>query len=433
MTETMTMTMTMTRLCMYSYFDSQTIAYLDEVGVKKTTELASSDDPQLINGLVDKTIDHARKAVLDTQRTSGITNEPRRFSRASALRGILDGMSVVDDGDTDAAASVADCRAGTGSVPKSTHLGNIGLPQPVPATGAGESESAGTGTPLMELPDMSSVLNSFRAPTAKTGDAAAGGKKKTPKGGKENSRKRLNDQISPDDDEVDAKKPKTRLVESMQPPDQTKAVLQTARASGTTVAESLFAGDKEWIETNMAQFREIVSICPEDEEVVKACFNDKLKSVNSMLKAVGTRIRSVRRRTPENLGTSVVDAEDLKTKLEMTHDLLKLLMKKSQGDCGNSGDECYSKLLVLEECGATFNLLVYQMVGRMMFFDDYRWKRWKNMNDVTYKFVMRSMPSESSVNFIVQNLNVLYQKLLKAVEEVSWMLAHSIIVHNLLI
>lgn len=63
-----------------------------QVTVKRTHELMSSDDPQLSEGVIDKALESARKTVLDGARHAHVTNAPKRFCRASALKGLMDGI-----------------------------------------------------------------------------------------------------------------------------------------------------------------------------------------------------------------------------------------------------------------------------------------------------------------------------------------------------
>ena len=57
-----------------------------------THELATSEDPQLVDGLLEKTAECARKACLDGAKSAHVVNAPARVSRASALQGLMDTM-----------------------------------------------------------------------------------------------------------------------------------------------------------------------------------------------------------------------------------------------------------------------------------------------------------------------------------------------------
>ena len=189
------------------------------MSVDKTHELARSDDPQLVEGLLDKTVEHARKTVLDSQRTACITNQPLRFNRASALKGLLMDVPLDDDGESTVAGSTAEG-------PSSSRLNNVAAltptPSPAPlrsscaarmeeeaARDASDGQTHGTG--------LLGVLSSIRAQAPKAPDAA--GKKKAqpkPKKGAKNQDKHGNKE---NEDEENPKKRKASLVESMKPRD----------------------------------------------------------------------------------------------------------------------------------------------------------------------------------------------------------------------
>ena len=384
------------------------------MSVDKTHELARSDDPQLVEGLLDKTVEHARKTVLDSQRTACITNQPLRFNRASALKGLLMDVPLDDDGESTVAGSTAEG-------PSSSRLNNVAAltptPSPAPlrsscaarmeeeaARDASDGQTHGTG--------LLGVLSSIRAQAPKAPDAA--GKKKAqpkPKKGAKNQDKHGNKE---NEDEENPKKRKASLVESMKPPEISKAAANQAKASGCSVADCLSEAGKEWYESMLANVVKLLKVHPGSDEEARSLFNEAQRESLRLLKIVRARGRSVKRRTAENRGDAPANAAELENTLDLLNSLMKLLLKPSSGECGNIGDESYCKICKLEELGGDFGIEVYKVVARHMFTDDLRWKRWDSMTEVTYKFVKRALP-DGVDSFVTQNLNVCLQKLLKAV------------------
>ena len=393
----------------------------------KTHELARSDDTQLVEGLLDKTVEHARKTVLDSQRTACITNQPVRFNRASALKGLLVDVPLEDDGESTVVGSTAEG-------PSSSRLNNAAALTPFPspaqirsscaarmeeeaARDANDGQTHGHGAGLL------GVLSSIRAQAPKAPDAA--GKKKAqpkPKKGANKNQDKSGNNKENEEDEENPRKRKASLVESMKPPEISKAASNQAKASGCSVADCLSGADKEWYESMLAKVVSLLKVHPDSDEEARSIFNEAQRESMRLLKIVRARGRSVKRRTPENMGNAPTDAADLENKLELLNSLMKLLLKPSSGECGNIGDESYCKICKLEDLGADFGIEVYKVVARHMFTDDLRWKRWDSMSEVTCKFVKRALPTEGVDSFVTQNLNVCLQKLLKAVplDVVAW-------------
>lgn len=132
-----------------------------KVGVKKTHELANSTDTHLVDGLIDRTIDHARKAVLDVSKTAHIVNLPQKMSRAAALMLADQLADDLEEAGTDAATMV-------GATPMPPSRTQVPTPQQQP--------EQSRPTPMVETlgqgPGFQDVLASLR-PTAPKPEAKA--------------------------------------------------------------------------------------------------------------------------------------------------------------------------------------------------------------------------------------------------------------------
>lgn len=109
------------------------------------------------------------------------------------------------------------------------------------------------------------------------------------------------------------------------------------------------------------------------------------------------------------------DATEIEEQLQLLIDFVKLMQKPCSTSHGNVGDLCYAKIDMLVDHGGNFSPSVFKMVTRMMWLDDLKWKRWEEMQEVTFKFIQRSCSGMDCVAFMVQCMNVNLQKLLKAI------------------
>lgn len=213
-------------------------------------------------------------------------------------------------------------------------------------------------------------------------------------------------------------------VENMAPAD----IPKSKDNKGSSVADNISASDKAWFESNLLKVKEALTFTPEDEgdSKFKAALTEKSREVTKLLSVVRTRKRSVRRRTNGSAAEAIANADDLEAKLSLMSDLLRLLQRPLTSDC--VGDELYSKINPLRDSYGTFSTAVYKAIARHMFQADLSWKRWESMRHTTFVFLER-VCSDSGLDcgsFMVQNMNLSLQKLLKgiAVDKVTKLQRH---------
>lgn len=366
--------------------------------VKRTHELMNSDDAQLVDGLLEKTHDHCRKTMLDNHR--GKVNQPKFLKAgASAASALTNLMTDIDDAASVAAPTEASC---SGAPPKRfTDLSRAcndaseGVDQPNESEPRSMFESL-KGTckafaPVTEPKKGKAKAKAKVIPSGPSNVAAAGANKRA--GG----------------DQPDAPTKKPRLVESMQPPDAPRG-----GAKSSSLAEAVAEADKKWLVSAKTEMTAVMIVDPPEESKMKAHLNDISKKSTKLLTSIRYRKRQLRRRTPESQMGPMADACGLEEQLVVFHDLLKLMQKEASDDGNAAGDACYVKCTALIDHGAQFGPGAIKHIARLMWKDDLRWKRWKSMHDVTYKFVKRTCPEEMDTKaFTAQAMNVTLQKLLK--------------------
>ena len=191
---------------------------------------------------------------------------------------------------------------------------------------------------------------------------------------------------------------------------------------GISVQEVVTEADRTWLSTVMDKFLLVSHVAPEgaaEDAAFRARLTEASRDAGKLLTAVRARKRSVRRRTSDTATQALADAEEVETKCNLLCDFLRLLLRPStSADAGNTGDIAYSKLVPLMDVGARFSPPVFRQVAKMMWADDLRWKRWDSMFTVTYKFLSRVVDHDSAggenAAFMTQNMNVIFQKLVKA-------------------
>eukprot|EP00438_Fugacium_kawagutii_P021239 Skav204409 [mRNA] locus=scaffold6945:14782:21481:- [translate_table: standard] len=380
------------------------------VAVKRTHELMNSDQPQLVEGLMDKTLASARKVLLDGSRTSGIVNPPRKLSRVQAFKGLLDN---VDEAESEMdAQSIAGYQAGAASMarvmavprPRGPDVGGVpGIPDDE------EAASGPTSASCSSTRDFSSagLLASLR-PAAKP---SAQPKAKAPKQKAKAKAKALKDEHNTEDDAVE--KRSSGMVESMQPPETKGRTPAAPKKDGT--ADALAESDEKWMRETTASLADLLNVQPESEDVARSKYTEIMKDIATFKKSLTSRRRTVNRRLTDK-SQALTDVDEVESKVNLLLDFVKLVSKPKGGDCPNAGDESYAKIIKLMDYGAHMSTTVFIQVVKLMWLDDFSWKRWDSMNEVTFKFLERVPPATFGCgDFMLQNMNVYFQKLLKEV------------------
>ena len=399
-----------------------------QVTVKRTHELMSSDDPQLSEGVIDKALESARKTVLDGARHAHVTNAPKRFCRASALKGLMDGIDGGIGEESTDAGSVAN---GGGGV-----LATVAAIQHTPTSKLHVFAAAAEASSHATLPAPMDISQQRQTGGDDDGEFGAGSLLQSlqcikpcipaPKG---EAKPKSKTKATKSRTKGETTKPQTpapaeaaqSLVESMKPsttPAKPSTQTTTEKKISSSAADAVAEADKSWVANFEPTCKACLRLCPESEEEYKTALHDVKKEIDTNLKVVRARKRSVKRRTGDTAESAIEDANDFEQKLTLMSELVKLLSKPMSSDCGNAGDECYSKVIPLCDAGAEFSDIVYKMIAKLMWNDDLKWKRWSSMTDTTYKFLKRCCPDMDKHDldlFFVQNSNVCLQKLIKGV------------------
>lgn len=373
------------------------LATSSNMQVKRKHELVDSDATQLVEGLVEKTLDHARKSVLSQTHTR-VVNTPKMLSRAAALKSVMDDMdgieSEIGGGGDDGSKSVA-----TGVLPS--------VPAPVRGNGNGGDEFRVPGRMTTESL-FQSLKPAVPQPEAKI--------KAKPKGkAKATANKRGSD--TP----VEEQPKRPRLIVSMEPQKTGAAKVTPATTAG--VAEALVEADRQWFISNQETMRKVMQVFPSgsDDSAIKKGLTEACSNASKLLTSIRARKRSLKRRTQENGEAALTDAQGLEEILSAFLEFIKLVQKPTSTSCGNIGDLCYSKMIPLQDQNAKFAPSIFKVVAKLMWLDDLKWKRWQSMSDVTFKFLQRNCPEMDCAQFMLQNMNVNLQKLLKAIPvEKAW-------------
>lgn len=373
--------------------------------VKRKHELMDSDGMQLVDGLIDKTLEYARKSVLgDQQKTAGIVNTPKML-RTAALKNVLDdldgleteaGLAADDDGRKSAVAPAqAMCRS---------HV-------PTPARNNPDEMATSATHGRMSAESIFEAL--------KPCVPQAGGKpdaKQRPKAKAKPSS--ANKRAAADETPGETETKRSKLVVSLEPPKPSGS--GTSKSAVTGVTDAISEADKQWLATHKDNLLDVMKVILADdsdgsEQQIKKTLAECGGKATKLLTGVRARKRSLKRRTAENGEVALNDATEIEDVLVAFTEFVKLLQRPAATSCRNIGDLCYSKVGPLEEQGAKFSPSIYTQIARLMWSDDLKWKRWASMSDVTYKFIERSCPHMDSLQFMVQNMNVSLQKLLKSV------------------
>ena len=391
-------------------------------GVKRRHELISTDETALTENLLDKTIEHTRKAILNTHRTSSITNQPMMLGRFESMDPALAPAPAAWESDSVAPSEKLHARP---RAPVPSAASALALHQ----GGDDGSDEACVSVAIPGGPELFHLLSSIKPVAA--GEAKAKAKpaaKPTPKpkpaartrGSSVKSASGCGGGDAPSaagapGEDGGGVNPKKRGWESMRP-------AATSAEKGSSVAETIAKGDKQWLDEHTRALKRLLQCLPDCEESkLKAALMESCKEATKLLTAVRSRKRQVKRRTAENAEKAMAEAASIEEHLVDFCELMKLLTKPESSE-GNVGDQAYALVNHLGEAGATFSPVVHRLIAKLMWADDLRYQRWADMSIVTLKYAERSIGTDCR-GLLAQQMTVALQKLLKAVDvnTASWL------------
>lgn len=381
------------------------------IGVKRSHELTNSDEPHLVEGMCDKTHQHATGELLGGHVT--ITNDPS-MTRASALLGIGQNLASMDGEPPPVVAPSATASSAALSIPH-------------PAAKRQRTDEAGS-------PDKTgSIFESMRpgAPAPSQGKTVVPKPKPQPKVKAQpkavKTTKASKGKGAGDDGTKDAALTKIDLF-------MTKTTTLDASVSGGTrqpgnptpmltdaeATVDLSEADATWYQSLKDSLESTMIFDPSDQETnFRQDCAKAIKDAQTFLSDLKSRKRSLKRRTAENSQAPLKAAGHLESIAQLFLECLKLLQCNPPTSFGS---ECIVNTERLLAAGAQLGNEAIKRTARWKWMDDLKHQNWGQMLDETYVFLKDHLRGDSeyveniAANLLSQQMSLVLQKLLKGMD-----------------